>query len=158
MPSGCGTPRGEPYQCKLCALLLCGGWINCGVVAAGHYLRWKAGLPCRTSSQIWDSWNLARDPVEGWIFDPDKHSLLDGPSSAVCLPTHNGETLHIDAMSWSVGMFIYRGGYPEMLLKPVPKGTSQLTKVPLFTVCLGTLEPIAYLTFIGDIIFVLQGH
>ena len=33
---------------------------HCRVVAAGHYLRWKAGASYRTSSQVWCSWNLPR--------------------------------------------------------------------------------------------------
>ena len=31
---------------------------HCRVVADGHYLRWKAGVPCRTSSHMWGTWNL----------------------------------------------------------------------------------------------------
>ena len=35
-------------------------------------------------------------PVEGLITDMDKHGLLDGPSDAMCLPSYNGEAVHID--------------------------------------------------------------
>ena len=38
----------------------------------------------------------------------------------MCLPTHNVETVHINAMSCSAAMFTYEGGGPEMFLKPVP--------------------------------------
>ena len=62
--------------------------------------------------------------VERWIIYPDEHSLIDSPGNAVCLTTHNGETVHTDAMSCGVAMFVYGGGSPKMLLKPVLKGPS----------------------------------
>ena len=37
-------------------------------------------------------------PVEGWIIDPEVHSLLDDSSSAMCLPTNYGKNVHTDAM------------------------------------------------------------
>ena len=48
---------------KLCALLpVCRrkARVHWGVAAAGYYLRWNAGVSCRTSSQIWGRWNLLR--------------------------------------------------------------------------------------------------
>ena len=47
---------------KLCAPSQCleGENVNCGVATVGYHLRWKAVVFYRTSSQIWDSWNLPR--------------------------------------------------------------------------------------------------
>ena len=36
---------------------------------------------------------FAQVPVEGWLIDPNEHSLLDIPSSAVCLPTSYGKNV-----------------------------------------------------------------
>ena len=49
-----GIPYGEDhaYQCELCT--------PCKVKVAGNYLRWKAAVSCRTSSQMWGSCNLPR--------------------------------------------------------------------------------------------------
>ena len=42
---------------------------------------------------------FAQVPVESWIIDADEHCLLDGTGNALCLPAHNGKTVHIDVMS-----------------------------------------------------------
>ena len=36
----------------------CNITFHCGVAAIVHYLRWKSVVSCRTSSQMWGSWNL----------------------------------------------------------------------------------------------------
>ena len=46
----------------------------------------------------------------------------------------------------------------KMFLEPFSKGPCQLTYVLLFTIIWGTLKPIDYPTFPGDLILVLGGH
>ena len=51
------------------------------------YLRMRAGVLSRTSFHM-GKWELANIPLKEWIIYTDVHGLLDGPSDAVCLPTH----------------------------------------------------------------------
>ena len=53
---------------------------------------------------------LAQVPVEGRITDHYEHGFLDDPSNAMFLPTHNGKTVHIDAVSRRLTMLVYGGG------------------------------------------------
>ena len=82
-----GTPVGGPYfQYEGCVYPLCAiGEAHCGVVAKG-YLKWRAGVSCRTSSQMWGSRYFPRFLLEGWVIDSNKHGLLDGPSTTVHFP------------------------------------------------------------------------
>ena len=68
--------------------------------------------------------------LEGWIIDPDVNSLLDGPCDVECLPIHYGEVVHTDVITHDIGMFIDRGGVPEVFPVPFPKRSLQ---IPLCT-------------------------
>ena len=45
-------------------------------------------------------------PVEGWIIEPCVHSLLDGPSEGIWLPSNSGLIVQFIMMTWGVGMVI----------------------------------------------------
>ena len=64
---------------------------------------------------------IAQVAVEGWIIDPDEHSLLDGSINALYFPTLNGETVYTDAMSWHVAIYIWKGGALKCSLSLLPK-------------------------------------
>ena len=66
---------------------------------------------------ILDVWELElpQVPVEGWIIDPYEHGFLDSPDSAVCFPTHYGETVHIETVSRRLSMFVYGERSPKVI-------------------------------------------
>ena len=45
-------------------------------------------------------------PVKGWVIYVDEYGLLDGPDDAMCLPVHNGETVHIDWVSCDLAVMV----------------------------------------------------
>ena len=47
--------------------------------------------------------------IEGWITDPDVHSLLVGPHNTVCLLIHYGNIIHTDEMTQGVTIIINGG-------------------------------------------------
>ena len=51
--------------------------------------------------------DLAQVLIDGWIIDSYEYGFLDYPSNAVCLPTHNGKTVHIDAVSRRLSTLVY---------------------------------------------------
>ena len=53
---------------------------------------------------------LAKVSVEGWVIDPDKHGLLDGPGDTLGLPTHDGKIVQFNGETCGVGNAIDRGG------------------------------------------------
>ena len=55
-------------------------------------------------------------PVEWWIIDPDTHSLINGPSTAVWLPTQNGEIDQTVMVVCGVGIVINERRCPKMFL------------------------------------------
>ena len=71
---------------------------------------------------MWGELELAQVPAEGWIIDPYEHGFLNGPCNAMCLPTHNGKTVHTDALSRRLTMLLCGG--PKVFFKPAPKGPS----------------------------------
>ena len=58
---------------------------------------------------------IAQVVIEGWVINPYEQDLLDGPSNAIHLPAHNGETVHIDTMFTMVKVSTLIQ-CPEMLL------------------------------------------
>ena len=84
----------------------------------GCYLRWRAGMLSRTSSQF----ELVNVPVEGWIIDPNVHGLLYGPCDVVHLPSYYGEVVHIDVMTSDVGMVINMERGPKVFLEHFLRG------------------------------------
>ena len=83
----------------------------------------ESGASCRASSEMGEL-ELAQSPVEGWIINPYEHGFLDGPGNTMCLPIKSGKTVHIDTVSSRLTMFIYGGGGPKDLFKPLSKGPS----------------------------------
>ena len=67
---------------------------------------------------------LPQIAVEGRVTDSYEHALLDGPCYPLCIPIHNGETVHTDAVACRINMLVNGGGSPKILLKFVPKGPS----------------------------------
>ena len=54
--------KDHTYQCEECVHPLYVQWgrlAHCGVVMKG-YLKWRAAVSCRTSSQMWGSWYFTR--------------------------------------------------------------------------------------------------
>ena len=127
------------------------------MAAAGYFLRWNAGVSCRTSYQIWGSWNLPNFLLrDGSLTLMNIASLMILAVLCVILPT--GTILHTNVMSWSVTLVIYWGGCPEMFRKSVPKSLSWLSYVLLLMVWLGIPKPIDYPTYLGRLILVLRGY
>ena len=60
-------------------------------------------------------------PVEGWVIDADKHGLLNCPGDTVCLPVYNGETVHMDTVSFGLAVLVDRGGGSEVYFSLSPK-------------------------------------
>ena len=60
-------------------------------------------------------------PVEGWVICPDKHGLLDHPGDAICLPLHDGETIHNNGVSCGLAVLLNRGWGSEVFFSPSPK-------------------------------------
>ena len=85
-----------------------------------HYLSWRAGSSCRTSSQMWGCWILPRFLLRDGV-DPYEHGFLDGAGNAMSLPTHNGKTVHIDTVSRRLTLFVYGGGSLRWSLSLFPK-------------------------------------
>ena len=48
--------------------------------------------------------------LEGWVIDPDVHSLLDGPSDTPFPPAYYGEAVHTGRMSCGPAVLIDGGG------------------------------------------------
>ena len=48
----------------------------------------------------------------------------NGPGNAVCLPTDNGKTVHIDTVSRRLTMSVYGVGSPKVFLQLILKGPS----------------------------------
>ena len=71
----------------------------CGMAAARHCLRWRAGGILEDFIPDVGQLELAYLPIMEWIIDPDVHGLLDHPGNTVYLPTHYGATVHTDAMT-----------------------------------------------------------
>ena len=55
--------------------------------------------------------------TEGWITDPDVHSLCYGPGGVVCFPDNYGDIVHSDVMTSDVGMVVGEGRGPKVFLK-----------------------------------------
>ena len=80
--------------------------------------------------------------------------LLDCPSDTVWLPTHNGENVHPGMMTWLVDMVNNKGRWPEMFLRPFPKGPRRLPYVLFITLQPVTCIPVYYSTFLCDVVLV----
>ena len=88
------------YQYEVCVYPPCVHWrrlVHCEMVTKG-YLKWRAGMACRTLIPDVGQLVLPQIPVEGWIIDWKEHGLLDGLGNTVCFPAHNGRAIHIDGM------------------------------------------------------------
>ena len=48
--------------------------------------------------------------VEGCVINLDVHGLHDGSSGAMCLPTYDGEAVHIERISLGLAVLLDGGG------------------------------------------------
>ena len=120
-------------------------------------MRWRAGVSYRTSSQMWGSWNLPMFLLRDRSFTlMYMASLMLLASMCASLPTME-KIVYSDEMTCGVSMVIDGGGNPEMFLEHILKSPCWLTYGLFLTTSLGTLEPIAYPTFLSDLIPVFWG-
>ena len=154
-PKDTGAKRGDipwgkdhTYQCEVCfPTVWQRGVAHCGM-AVEYYLRWRAGMPCRTSCQMWGNWNLHRFLFrDGSMIPMNMASLivLVMPCASLCT---------MEKLSTLMTSFIYGGGGPKIFLKPVPKGLSLFSNVLLFTTWLGTFKPVDYPTLLGESVLI----
>ena len=115
----------------------------------------EGSVSCRTSSQLWSSWNLPRFLLrDGSLTIMNIASLMVLVMLCTSLPKY-GETVHIDAMPWGTMMFINGERGPGMFFKLVTKGPSQSPNIFLFTTYQGALKPVDFPTYLGDSILIL---
>ena len=86
------------YWCCRHSLVVLVQWTRF-TLEGGFIFSWQSAVLIKTSFYMWGSWYLPNIPVEGWIINPQEHSLLDGPSNGMCLPTHNGGIIQFGMMS-----------------------------------------------------------
>ena len=101
---------------------------------------------------------LPQVPVEVWVIDSNEHGHLDGPSNTMYFHAHNGKAVHIDGMSYRLAVLVNWGGSSKVFCKSDPKGPSPFPNVFFLAACLGTFEPVYYLTLLGGIVLNLRGH
>ena len=104
--------------------------------------------------KVWGVWQnlipyleqliLPNVSFEWWIIDPYLHDLLDHPSKAVWLPTHNGKTAHTGMVTCGFGMVIEGGSCPEMFLQSSTKCPCRLPYTHLITFQSVTHVPVCY--------------
>ena len=97
---------------------------------------------------------LASVPVEGWVFVPYEHGLLNGPDCDIWFTTHCEEIFQFGMMTWGVGMG--RGCF-EILLKFLPKVPYRLLYVLLIALQPSVHVLLYYCTYLDDVP-VLGGH
>ena len=83
---------------SVCNSYVCPGGLAHSGMAAEYYMRWRSGVFYRSSFQMWGQLEFAKVVIEERVINPYEHGLLDCFGNAMCLPAHNGETVHIDAM------------------------------------------------------------
>ena len=127
-------------------------------VGKESYLRLKAGVLNRTSSNMVGQLELANVPIEAWIIDPHVHDLLAGHCNAVCLPTHYKDVFHPGVMTCGVGMIIDRVRGLETFLEPLPRGPCRFPCVVLLTLQPFTVVHVDYSGFLYNIFPILGGH
>ena len=121
------------------------------------YLRWRAGVLDRTSSQMWDNWNL---PI--FLLRDGSLTLMYMVSLTVLvmlcdsLPTMEKLSPQ-DVITSGVGMVIDGGRGPKMFPQPFPKGPYRSLYALLIALQYVTLVPIDYSAFQCDVIPVHGG-
>ena len=93
--------------------------------------------------------------IEGRIIGPDIHDLLDGPFEVICLPTHYGEVVHTNVVSYNFNMVIDVAGGPKVFPKLFPKGPFRFHHLLLITIQFVTCVPVGYSVFLCAVIPVL---
>ena len=98
----------------------------CGVVTKG-YLKWRAGVSCRTSIQMWSSWYIPRFPLrDGSLTQVNMASLLVLVTLCTSLPTMEKQLTLIECPVDWLCLYMGWGGGSKVFCEPVPKGPSQI--------------------------------
>ena len=103
-----------PTTCAMGKLAYC-------VVVSKGYMKWRAGVSCKTLCQMWDSWYfptfLFRD---GSLTQMNMASLLVLVILYVSMTTMEKQSLLIDRMSCRLTVLVNGGGHSKVFPKPVP--------------------------------------
>ena len=137
---------------KLCASYLTYAWERCGPLWGQqwrYYLKWKAGVSCRTSSQMWGSWNLAMFLLGDHWFQCAWPPWWYWWCCVLPYPLWRNCPHWWDNQRWFHGHRWVRS--PEMFLEPFIKSPHWFIYLLLLTTHMVTLEPVNYPALLSDL-------